>query len=98
MKRALGGMTPAVPGNRAGARMAGLAYGLIALVAVLRRPASSSAGEVAYPLMLATGALSIAGVTLYVPCLWPALVGPSADRQGRCDSTGPALSRHADNS
>jgi uncharacterized protein involved in response to NO len=82
MKRALGGMTPAVPANRAGARMVGLAYGLIALVAVLRRPASSSAGEVSYPLTLVTGALWIAGVTLYGLCLWPALVGPSVDPAG----------------
>ncbi|MRU15786.1 NnrS family protein [Roseovarius sp. A21] len=82
---AVGGMTLAVMsravlGHSGRALVApgpvALAYGFIALAAVLRWLASSLSGDLYFPMMLVTGALWIFAFTLYLAALWPAFVGP----------------------
>lgn len=58
-----------------------VAYGVIALAAVLRWAASVWAGDFYFPAMLITGALWIAGFLLYAVTLWPAFTQPRPGRK-----------------
>lgn len=82
---AVGGMTLAVMsravlGHTGRALVApgavAVAYGLVAMAAALRWAGATMGGGVYVPVMLATGALWIAGFALYVAALWPAFIGP----------------------
>jgi uncharacterized protein involved in response to NO len=87
---AVGGMTVAVMsrailGHTGRAliapRAVALAYGLIAAAAGLRWSASALSGDLYGPAILATGALWIAGFSLFTVALWPAFTGPRLARE-----------------
>jgi len=86
---AVGGMTVAVMsrailGHTGRAliapRAVALAYALIAAAAGLRWSASALSGDLYGPAILATGALWIAGFSLFTVALWPAFTGPRVPR------------------